>query len=58
MNWFKKKIFKLLIKSLIKKLPALREEASKLIDKKQDIVLKACEDAITVAIKKFLIKEV
>lgn len=54
----KNKLFKLLIKELIKKLPKLREDASKLIDEKQDDILKACEDAILMVIKKFLIKEV
>ena len=57
-NWIKNKVLKMIVKELIKKLPKLREDASKLIDEKQDIVLKACEDAILLAIKKFLIKEI
>jgi hypothetical protein len=54
----KNKLFKLLIKEFVKKLPKLREDASKLIDEKQDDILKSCEDAILMVIKKFLIKEV
>ena len=57
-KWIKTKIFKWVVNELIKKLPKLREDASKLIDEKQDEVLKACEDAILMAIKKYLIKEV
>ena len=57
-KWIKTKILKWVINELIKKLPKLREDASKLIDEKQDEVLKACEDAILLVVKKFLIKEV
>lgn len=57
-KWIKTKILKCIVKELIKKLPKLREEASKLVDEKQDEVLKTCEDAIIMAIKKYLIKEV
>ena len=57
-KWIKTKILKYIVKEQIKKLPKLREEASKLVDEKQDEVLKACEDAILMVIKKYLIKEV